>query len=53
MPISKQVFVIYAGPGEAGRVFHALIYARQAHGRGDDVGVYFAAEGTYWPGTLE
>jgi predicted peroxiredoxin len=44
--------VIYAGQNEPGRVFHALIHAKQAHSRGDDTQVYFAAEGTYWPGVL-
>ena len=52
MPKLKHAFVIYAGPNETGRVFHALTYARQAHVRGDAVGVYFAAEGTCWPGVL-
>ena len=52
MPTKKQAFVIYAGPNEPGRVFHALAYAKQAHTRGDSVEVYFAAEGTHWPGVL-
>lgn len=48
----KHVFVVYAGPSESGRVFHALIHSVQAHARGDMVELYFAAEGTYWPGKL-
>ncbi len=52
MSTKKQAFVIYAGQNESGRVFHALAHAKQAHSRGDSVEVYFAAEGTYWPGVL-
>jgi predicted peroxiredoxin len=52
MSQKKQAFVIYSGPNETGRVFHALTHAKQAHHRGDDTAVYFAAEGTYWPGIL-
>lgn len=48
----KHAFVIYSGQHEIGRVFHALTYARQARQRGDGAEVYFAAEGTYWPGVL-
>lgn len=48
----KHAFVIYAGSGEPGRVFHALTHAKQAHRRGNAVEVYFAAEGTVWPGAL-
>lgn len=48
----KHAFIIYAGSNEPGRVFHALTHAKQAHDRGDSVQVYFAAEGTYWPGVL-
>ena len=48
----KHAFVIYAGAGEPGRVFHALTHAKQAHARGDNAEVYFAAEGTQWPGVL-
>lgn len=49
---NKHAFVVYAGPGEPGRVFHALVHAKQAHARGDEVLTYFAAEGTAWPGLL-
>lgn len=42
-------FIIYAGPDATGRVFHALIHARQTHLRGDPTRVFFAAEGTAWP----
>ena len=52
MPTKKHAFVIYASQNEPGRVFHALIHAKQAHLRGDNTQVYFAAEGTYWPGAL-
>jgi hypothetical protein len=52
MPQKKHAFVIYAGPNETGRVFHALTHAKQAHTRGDGAEVYFAAEGTYWPSVL-
>lgn len=48
----KHAFVIYAGASESGRVFHALTHAKQAHARGDNAEVYFAAEGTQWPGVL-
>lgn len=48
----KHAFVIYAGASESGRVFHALTHAKQAHTRGDNAEVYFAAEGTQWPGAL-
>ncbi len=50
--MNKHAFIIYAGPAETGRVFHALIHAKQARQRGDETAVYFAAEGTVWPGTL-
>ena len=52
MSINKHAFVVYAGPAETGRVFHALTHAKQAHALGDQAKVYFAAEGTYWPGAL-
>lgn len=48
----KHAFVIYAGSDDPGRVFHALTHAKQAHARGDSAEVYFAAEGTQWPGVL-
>ncbi len=49
----KHAFVVYAGANETGRVFHALTHARQAHGRaGGSAVLFFAAEGTYWPGVL-
>lgn len=48
----KHAFIIYSGPNETGRMFHALTYAKQACARGDAAEVYFAAEGTYWPGAL-
>jgi hypothetical protein len=48
----QHAFIIYAGANEPGRVFHALTHARQAHRRGDASAVYFAAEGTVWPGQL-
>lgn len=48
----KQAFIVYAGANEAGRVFHALTHARQAHRRGHAAEIYFAAEGTRWPGVL-
>lgn len=48
----KHAFVVYAGKTEVGRVFHAMIHAKQAHTRGDDVQLFFAAEGTYWPEVL-
>lgn len=50
--MKKHAFVIYAGPAETGRVFHALIHARQAQRRGDLSEIYFAAEGTGWPGRM-
>ncbi len=49
---NKHAFVVYAGPNEAGRVFHALTHAKQAHARQDAAELYFAAEGTCWPGVL-
>ena len=45
-------FLVYSGPEATGRVFHAMIYAKQAHQRGDAAYVYFAAEGTAWPMVL-
>jgi sulfur relay (sulfurtransferase) complex TusBCD TusD component (DsrE family) len=48
----KHVFVVYAGPTETGRVFHAMIHAKQVHQRGDHAELYFAAEGTHWPQDL-
>lgn len=48
----KHAFIIFAGANEIGRMFHALIYAKQAHARGEAAQVYFAAEGTCWPGLL-
>ena len=48
----KHAFVVYSGPEEVGRVFHALTHAKQVHQRGDNAVLYFAAEGTHWPATL-
>jgi sulfur relay (sulfurtransferase) complex TusBCD TusD component (DsrE family) len=48
----KHAFIVYAGPSETGRAFHALTHARQAHERGDESALYFAAEGTAWPALL-
>ncbi len=48
----KHAFVVYSGEGETGRVFHAMVHAKQAYARGDDVQLFFAAEGTYWPERL-
>lgn len=48
----KHAFVVYSGPAEVGRVFHALTHAKQVHQRGDQAEVYFAAEGTHWPAIL-
>lgn len=48
----KHAFIIYAGINEAGRAFHALTHAKQACQRGDTAALYFAAEGTVWPGML-
>lgn len=48
----KHAFVVYSGSGETGRVFHALVHAKQALHRGDVAEVYFAAEGTFWPAAL-
>jgi len=48
----KHAFIIYSGQNETGRVFHALTYAKQADARGDNAEIYFAAEGTHWPGVL-
>lgn len=48
----KHAFIVYAGEQEQGRVFHALTHALQAHERGDTSELYFAAEGTAWPGLL-
>lgn len=48
----KHAFVIFSGKTETSRVYHALAYAKQAHDRGDIAQLYFAAEGTYWPGAL-
>lgn len=48
----KQAFVVYSGAGEPGKVFHALIHAKQANLRGDEVELYFAGEGTAWPEKL-
>lgn len=50
---SKHAFVVYAGANETGRAFHALTHARQAHSRKNGSAVlFFAAEGTCWPGAL-
>jgi sulfur relay (sulfurtransferase) complex TusBCD TusD component (DsrE family) len=48
----KHAFIVYAGAAETGRAFHALTHARQAHERGDEAVLYFAAEGTAWPALL-
>jgi hypothetical protein len=48
----KHAFIVYGGNTEPGRVFHALTHAKQAHERGDRAEIYFAAEGTAWPGVL-
>ena len=48
----KHAFVVYGGENDTGRVFHALTHAKQAHARGDQTELYFAGEGTYWPGAL-
>ena len=44
-----QDFIVYSGPEANGKVFHAMIHAKQAHVRGDTTKLYFAAEGTAWP----
>lgn len=48
----KHAFIIYASSNETGRAFHALTHANQACQRGDTAALYFAAEGTIWPGML-
>ncbi|MFY9314408.1 MAG: DsrE family protein [Burkholderiales bacterium] len=48
----KHAFVVYSGAGDTGKAFHALIHAKQAHRRGDEVELYFAGEGTVWPEKL-
>lgn len=48
----KHVFIVYSGPDQTGKVFHALTHAKQVHGRGDQAELYFAAEGTGWPELL-
>ena len=48
----KQAFVVFSGPSELGKVFHALTYAKQAKQRGDQTELYFAGEGTHWPEIL-
>lgn len=48
----KHAFIIYSGPTENGKVFHAMTHAKQAFKRGDISELYFAAEGTAWPGIL-
>ena len=50
---NKHVFVVYSGESDPGRVYHALVYARQASLRGDEVRLFFAGDGTYWPEVLE
>lgn len=50
--MNKHAFVVYAGENEPGRVFHAMIHTKQAHDRGDQADLYFAAEGTAWPDIL-
>lgn len=50
---NKHVFVVYSGESDPGRVYHALVYALQAHRRGDEVRLFFAGDGTYWPEMLE
>ena len=49
----KHVFVVYSGESEASRVYHALVYARQAHRRGDESRLFFAGAGSYWPEVLD
>ncbi len=48
----KHAFVVYSGENEPGKVYHALVYAKQAHQRGDQSEVYFAGSGTVWPEML-
>lgn len=51
----KHSFVVYSGNNgnaDASRVYHAMAHAKQVHDRGDIAKLYFAGEGTYWPGAL-
>lgn len=48
----KHLFVVYSGPNEAGKVFHAMTHAKQVHDRGNLAELFFAAEGTGWPELL-
>lgn len=50
---NKHVFVVYSGESDPGRVYHALVYALQASRRGDEVLLFFAGDGTFWPEALE
>jgi len=49
----KHVFVVYSGESDPSRVYHALVYARQAHRRGDESRLFFAGAGSYWPEVLD
>ncbi len=50
--MNKHAFIVYSGEKDIGKVFHAMIYAKQANSRGDKVELYFAAEGTALPDIL-
>lgn len=50
--MKKHAFIVYSGPTENGKVFHAMTHAKQADQRGDETHLYFAAEGTAWPDIL-
>lgn len=50
--MNKHAFIVYAGENELGKAFHAMSHAKQAHARGDETELYFAAEGTAWPEIL-
>jgi len=50
--MSKHAFIVYSGETDLGKVFHAMTHAKQANSRGDQVDLYFAAEGTAWPDIL-
>lgn len=45
MSQQKHAFLIMAGKDRVARLFHGLVYARQAHERGDISKLWFVAEG--------
>ena len=52
MAQQKHAFLIMTGTDRIARLFHGLVYAKQAFVRGDISKLWFVAEGACWPAEL-